>query len=228
MSILDTTIVNVALATLSRELHSTIAQIQWVVTGYMLSLAAVIPVSGWAARRFGAKQVYLVSRRAVHRRIRALRTGDVDDRADPVPRPPGRRRRHDPAGRAADDGRGRRAEADGTGDERRRGPRDARADPRPHDRRTDHPEHELAVDLLRQRPDRRDRRSDGAALSPVAQARGGRQARRPWPDPDGDRPPAADLRLGRDRRHRQLHLGEGGSSRSSSASRWSRRSCSTR
>jgi EmrB/QacA subfamily drug resistance transporter len=61
MSILDTTIVNVALATLGRDLHSTIADIQWVVTGYMLSLAAVIPVTGWAARRFGAKQVYLVS-----------------------------------------------------------------------------------------------------------------------------------------------------------------------
>src|SRR5947208_14191048 len=61
MSILDTTIVNVALATLSRELHSTIDQIQWVVTGYMLSLAAVIPVTGWAARRFGAKRVYLTS-----------------------------------------------------------------------------------------------------------------------------------------------------------------------
>jgi len=61
MSILDTTIVNVALATLSRKLHSPISEIQWVVTGYMLSLAAVIPVSGWAARRFGAKQVYLVS-----------------------------------------------------------------------------------------------------------------------------------------------------------------------
>ena len=61
MSILDTTIVNVALATLSRELHSTVAEIQWVVTGYMLALAAVIPVTGWAARRFGAKQVYLVS-----------------------------------------------------------------------------------------------------------------------------------------------------------------------
>jgi len=61
MSILDTTIVNVALATLSRDLHSTIAQIQWVVTGYMLALAAVIPVSGWAARRFGPKPVYLVS-----------------------------------------------------------------------------------------------------------------------------------------------------------------------
>jgi len=61
MSILDTTIVNVALATLSHELHSTISEIQWVVTGYMLSLAAVIPVTGWAAKRFGAKQVYLVS-----------------------------------------------------------------------------------------------------------------------------------------------------------------------
>src|ERR671934_1189163 len=61
MSILDTTIVNVALATLGRDLHSTISEIQWVITGYMLALAAVIPVTGWAARRFGAKQVYLLS-----------------------------------------------------------------------------------------------------------------------------------------------------------------------
>ncbi|HWH11529.1 MAG TPA: MDR family MFS transporter [Solirubrobacteraceae bacterium] len=61
MSILDTTIVNVALNTLGRELHSSIAQIQWVVTGYLLSLAAVIPVAGWTARRFGAKQVYIAS-----------------------------------------------------------------------------------------------------------------------------------------------------------------------
>jgi MFS family permease len=51
MSILDTTIVNVALATLAHELHSTVAQIQWVITGYLLSLAAVIPITGWAARR---------------------------------------------------------------------------------------------------------------------------------------------------------------------------------
>jgi len=61
MSILDTTIVNVALETLGRDLHSTLADIQWVITGYMLSLAAVIPVTGWAARRFGAKPVYLLS-----------------------------------------------------------------------------------------------------------------------------------------------------------------------
>src|SRR5919199_5739022 len=61
MSILDTTIVNVALETLGRDLHSTLSDIQWVITGYMLALAAVIPVTGWAARRFGAKRVYLVS-----------------------------------------------------------------------------------------------------------------------------------------------------------------------
>src|SRR3954468_3514296 len=60
-SILDTTIVNVALDRLGRELDTSIAEIQWVVTGYLLSLAAVIPVSGWAGRRFGAKRVYLVS-----------------------------------------------------------------------------------------------------------------------------------------------------------------------
>src|SRR5437660_11714102 len=61
MSILDTTIVNVALATLGRELHATISQIQWVVTGYMLALAAVIPLSGWAAERFGPRRMYLIS-----------------------------------------------------------------------------------------------------------------------------------------------------------------------
>ena len=49
------------LRTLSHDLHSSISQIQWVVTGYLLSLAAVIPVTGWAARRFGAKRVYLTS-----------------------------------------------------------------------------------------------------------------------------------------------------------------------
>jgi EmrB/QacA subfamily drug resistance transporter len=61
MSILDTTIVNVAIATLGHELHASISQIQWVVTGYMLALAAVIPVSGWAAERFGPKRMYLIS-----------------------------------------------------------------------------------------------------------------------------------------------------------------------
>ncbi len=61
MSILDTTIVNVALETLSKDLGSSLDGIQWVVTGYMLALAAVIPVTGWAAGRFGARRLYLIS-----------------------------------------------------------------------------------------------------------------------------------------------------------------------
>jgi EmrB/QacA subfamily drug resistance transporter len=61
MSILDTTIVNVALDTLGKDLHSSLTHIQWVITGYMLSLAAVIPVTGWASRRFGAKRVFILS-----------------------------------------------------------------------------------------------------------------------------------------------------------------------
>jgi EmrB/QacA subfamily drug resistance transporter len=61
MSILDTTIVNVGLHTISKDLHATISEVQWIVTGYLIALGAVIPVTGWAARRFGAKRVYLVS-----------------------------------------------------------------------------------------------------------------------------------------------------------------------
>jgi EmrB/QacA subfamily drug resistance transporter len=61
MSILDTTIVNVAIDTLSRELHAPLSTIQWVSTGYLLSLATVIPLTGWAAERFGPKRVWMVA-----------------------------------------------------------------------------------------------------------------------------------------------------------------------
>src|ERR1700733_204309 len=61
MSVLDTTIVNVALPDLSIDLHSSLSGIQWVVTGYLLSLAAVIPVTGWAVRRYSARRLYLIA-----------------------------------------------------------------------------------------------------------------------------------------------------------------------
>src|SRR3954471_5771540 len=61
MSIFDTTIVNVALETLSRDLDAPLSTIQWVSTSYLLALAIMIPVSGWASERFGAKQVWMVS-----------------------------------------------------------------------------------------------------------------------------------------------------------------------
>ncbi|MEA2222206.1 MAG: hypothetical protein QOH83_582, partial [Solirubrobacteraceae bacterium] len=61
MSILDTTIVNVALDVLSRDLGAPLATIQWVSTGYLLALATVIPLSGWTSERFGSKRVWMVS-----------------------------------------------------------------------------------------------------------------------------------------------------------------------
>jgi EmrB/QacA subfamily drug resistance transporter len=61
MSILDATIVNVALDALSRDLSSPLATIQWVTTGYLLSLAIVIPLAGWFSERFGSRRVWLIS-----------------------------------------------------------------------------------------------------------------------------------------------------------------------
>jgi EmrB/QacA subfamily drug resistance transporter len=61
MSILDTTIVNVALETLSRELDAPLSTIQWVSTGYLLALATVIPLTGWMTERFGSKRIWMVS-----------------------------------------------------------------------------------------------------------------------------------------------------------------------
>ena len=61
MSILDTTVVNVAIDQLAVAFHSSLTTIQWVITGYTLALAAVIPVTGWAADRFGTKRIYLWS-----------------------------------------------------------------------------------------------------------------------------------------------------------------------
>lgn len=61
MSILDTTVINVAIDRLAIDFHASLTTIQWVVTGYTLALAAVIPLTGWAADRFGTKRIYLWS-----------------------------------------------------------------------------------------------------------------------------------------------------------------------
>src|SRR5882757_5792407 len=61
MSILDTTVVNVAINTLSRDFDTSLSTIQWIVTGYTLALATVIPLTGWGADRFGTKRLYMLS-----------------------------------------------------------------------------------------------------------------------------------------------------------------------
>lgn len=61
MSILDITVVSVALETFQREFSATAAEVAWTMTGYTLALATVIPLTGWAADRFGTKRLYLLA-----------------------------------------------------------------------------------------------------------------------------------------------------------------------
>jgi EmrB/QacA subfamily drug resistance transporter len=61
MSILDITVVSVALNTFQEEFDATAAEVAWTMTGYTLALASVIPLTGWAADRFGTKRLYLLA-----------------------------------------------------------------------------------------------------------------------------------------------------------------------
>lgn len=61
MSVLDMTIVNVALHRLSEAFHSSLETIQWAASAYSLALAAVIPTAAWAMGRIGAKRTYLTA-----------------------------------------------------------------------------------------------------------------------------------------------------------------------
>jgi EmrB/QacA subfamily drug resistance transporter len=61
MSILDITVVSVALPTFQTEFDASYARVAWVMTGYTLALATVIPLTGWAADRFGTKRLYMTA-----------------------------------------------------------------------------------------------------------------------------------------------------------------------
>jgi EmrB/QacA subfamily drug resistance transporter len=59
MSVLDTSIVNVALPTIELELGVSTSDGQWVSTAYSLAEGVMVPISGWLGYRFGSKKVYL-------------------------------------------------------------------------------------------------------------------------------------------------------------------------
>ncbi len=161
---------NVAIPTLGHDLQASISTVQWVFTGYMLAFASVIPVAGWASERFGAKRVWLgalllfmlgsalagatwsIESLIGARVLQGLGAGMILPVGQLDPRS------------------GRRPGADGSRDERLRGPNAARAcrgaDPRWCDRRAV----ELALDLLHQPPGRRGR--SGSRLRSCCPRRG--------------------------------------------------------
>jgi len=59
LNIMDATVVNVALPTLSRYFAVPVASVSGVVTAYLVTLAVAMPVSGWVGDRFGARSVLL-------------------------------------------------------------------------------------------------------------------------------------------------------------------------
>lgn len=60
MSVLDTSIVNVALPTIQHELGISSTDGQWVSTAYSLAEGVMVPISGWLGYRFGSKKIYLL------------------------------------------------------------------------------------------------------------------------------------------------------------------------
>jgi predicted MFS family arabinose efflux permease len=61
MSVLDTSIVNVAIPKMQTALSASPDDIEWVVTGYTLVLGMVVPLSGWLGLRLGLTRLYVIS-----------------------------------------------------------------------------------------------------------------------------------------------------------------------
>ncbi|MDR3705463.1 MAG: DHA2 family efflux MFS transporter permease subunit [Paludibacteraceae bacterium] len=60
MAVLDTTIVNVGLPKIMSSFGVGLDKIEWVITAYMLAMAAMLPTSGWIADKFGFKRIYFL------------------------------------------------------------------------------------------------------------------------------------------------------------------------
>ncbi|SFU58495.1 MDR family MFS transporter [Alicyclobacillus macrosporangiidus] len=61
MSMLDSSVVNVALPDMAKALHSSLATVQWVASAYLLALGMALTGTAYLAKRFGTKQIYLLS-----------------------------------------------------------------------------------------------------------------------------------------------------------------------
>lgn len=61
MAVLDTTIVNTGLPVIMGTLGASINTAEWILTGYMLAIASVLPAAAWLADHFGYKRMYFLS-----------------------------------------------------------------------------------------------------------------------------------------------------------------------
>ena len=61
MTVVDSTIIYTALPSLARDFHASLDAAQWVTLSYLLSLAVVVPSSGWIGDRFGTRRTFLLA-----------------------------------------------------------------------------------------------------------------------------------------------------------------------
>ena len=150
LAVLDMTIANVLVPHIAGGLASSSSEGTWVITGYGVAEAIMVPLTGWLTERFGPVRVFVRLHRRLRRVLGAVRHGDLARHAD---RLPGRARRlrravdpdlADPADQHRPQTPSQRR-AGGLVDGDR-----SRADRRPGDRRPDRRQLELAVGLLYQ------------------------------------------------------------------------------
>ncbi|WP_275462569.1 MFS transporter [Streptomyces noursei] len=60
IGLLDSTIVNVGMATMARHFDAPLSTVGWIATGYLLAVAIAIPFAAWAMERFGSKKMWLI------------------------------------------------------------------------------------------------------------------------------------------------------------------------
>lgn len=56
---LDSTMANIAVNSITQSLHTSVNSVQWVVTSYVLAMGIVVPIAGWAIDWITGKQLYL-------------------------------------------------------------------------------------------------------------------------------------------------------------------------
>ena len=102
MTVVDLTIVNVALPTIGRKLHFPESDLQWVVTAYALTFGGFLLLGGRAADLLGRRRMFMAGLAHLHRGLARLRAGHQRHVPDRHARRPGPGRRGGAARRAVD------------------------------------------------------------------------------------------------------------------------------
>jgi MFS family permease len=88
VAMLDATTVNVALPALGRDLGASVADLQWTVNAYTLTVASLILLAGSLADRFGRRRVFMIGNTMAPKLVSGLSSTTPPQRADlPASRP---------------------------------------------------------------------------------------------------------------------------------------------